>query len=99
MNAAHNKRAKASSASDALPGTQEVAGLLFSGWCREGYWSEGRLLKGKDLGNRPIVPTAPSALQDFRRPHRQARKRIEVGLQVARILEPYSIPVFMESHL
>jgi hypothetical protein len=40
-----NKRAEAPTA---RTGVCADAGFFFSGWCREGFWSEGRLLRGKD---------------------------------------------------
>lgn len=92
-----HKKAEASPSSS---GVHSGAGLFFYGWCREGYWSNGSLLKGKEgrvvnltkfLHQRPQAPRAPQT-------HLQPAIGPEFVLELpSKFL--YEIPVFMESHL
>lgn len=94
-----NKTAEA--ATTASPG-HISAGLFFSGWCREGFWSEGILHRGKR--------GAPVNLDKFlgRQEARRATplRKIEAflifdgkdAISPPRRME-LEIPVFMENHL
>jgi hypothetical protein len=98
---------KTAQAAPTTSGDRSVAGLLFSGWCREGWWSpQGVLLRGKDARQVNISKFLRQPHPEAHRltPRQQMHQVINQMLDSAArsskpLLTMYEIPVFMESHL
>ena len=106
-----HKKAEASPA--LLSGVRSDAGFFFNGWCREGFWSNGTLLNGRD--GRTVNLT-----KFLQRPQETRKASLNLSIPTigyAFVLEAenrpsaqgvtsgnctnasYEIPVFMESHI
>lgn len=66
-------------------GHRSEAGLLFSGWCREGYWRNGELLSARKIG-REAHYKARSSTQ-------KVRPKRDTGLSEMQLV---GIPVLLE---
>ena len=76
---------KTAKAAPAFSADRSEGGLFFSGWCREGYWSDGILHKGKR--SRPVKVSSETPARTHHKAHRTLRSK---GVQ------SYPIPVFAD---
>ena len=92
------KRAKAPTPTT---GARADAGLFFSGWCREGYWSNGTLLNGRDGRTVNLVKFLCQRPQEAPRATQVLKRIMDSAKLTAEPRKPpeLEIPVFMESHL
>jgi len=92
---------KTAQAAPASSGLRSDAGFFFSGWCREGYWSRGVLLKGKEARAVNLDKFLCQAPYKRAQATQSAHRYSPAHQAAARALEPINvlgieIPVFSE---